>query len=74
MCRPLNTNTIDEAARNALIRVTACNGILEREEETCWLVWWPFATTLERADTLEATDLHTYAPPLYSTNRACCFF
>ncbi|MCA1574093.1 MAG: hypothetical protein LC770_06050, partial [Acidobacteria bacterium] len=42
----------------------------EREEETCCMVWWPFATTLERVDTSEATDLHTYAPPLYSTDRA----
>jgi hypothetical protein len=33
------------------------------------MVWWPFATPLERADTLEATDLLNYAPPLYSTDR-----
>ncbi|MBA3355216.1 MAG: hypothetical protein H0U18_04595 [Pyrinomonadaceae bacterium] len=27
------------------------------------------ATPLERADTSEATGLHTYAPPLYSADR-----
>jgi len=31
------------------------------------MVWWPFAPKLERADTLEVTDLHSGAPPLYST-------
>ena len=31
------------------------------------MVWWPFATKPERADTLEVTDLHSVAPPLYST-------
>ena len=34
------------------------------------MVWSPFATTLERADTLEATDLTNYAPPLYSASSA----
>ncbi|MEO8436283.1 MAG: hypothetical protein ABI596_15380 [Pyrinomonadaceae bacterium] len=33
------------------------------------MVWLLFATPLERADTLEATDLNNYAPPLYSTDR-----
>jgi len=32
------------------------------------MVWWPFATPLERANTSEATDLLNYAPPLYSTD------
>ena len=32
------------------------------------MVWWPFATKPERADTLEVTDLHSGAPPLYSTH------
>ena len=31
------------------------------------MVWWPFAPKPERADTLEVTDLHSNAPPLYST-------
>jgi len=31
------------------------------------MVWWPFAPKSERADTLEVTDLHSGAPPLYST-------
>jgi hypothetical protein len=31
------------------------------------MVWWPFATKPERADTSEVTDLHSGAPPLYST-------
>jgi len=31
------------------------------------MVWWPFAPKLERADTSEVTDLHSGAPPLYST-------
>jgi hypothetical protein len=31
------------------------------------MVWWPFAPKPERADTLEVTDLHSDAPPLYST-------
>jgi hypothetical protein len=31
------------------------------------MVWCPFATKLEMADTLEVTDLHTNAPLLYST-------
>jgi hypothetical protein len=31
------------------------------------MVWWPFATKPERVDTLEVTDLHSGAPPLYST-------
>jgi len=31
------------------------------------MIWWPFAPKLERADTLEVTDLHSDAPPLYST-------
>jgi hypothetical protein len=31
------------------------------------MVWWPFATQPERADTLEVTDLHSGAPLLYST-------
>ena len=31
------------------------------------MVWWPFATKPERAATLEVTDLHSVAPPLYST-------
>ena len=30
------------------------------------MVWWPFATQPERADTSEVTDLHSGAPPLYS--------
>ena len=30
------------------------------------MVWWPFAPKPERADTLEVTDLHSGAPPLYS--------
>ena len=30
-------------------------------------VWWPFAPKPERADTSEVTDLHSGAPPLYST-------
>jgi sulfopyruvate decarboxylase subunit alpha len=32
------------------------------------MVWWPFAPKPERADTLEVTDLHSGAPPLYSTH------
>jgi hypothetical protein len=32
------------------------------------MVWWPFATQPERADTLEVTDLHSGAPLLYSTS------
>jgi hypothetical protein len=32
------------------------------------MVWWPFATKPERAATLEVTDLHSVAPPLYSTS------
>jgi hypothetical protein len=32
------------------------------------MVWWPFAPKPERADTLEVTDLHSDAPPLYSTS------
>ena len=32
------------------------------------MVWWPFAPKSERADTLEVTDLHSGAPPLYSTS------
>jgi len=32
------------------------------------MVWWPFAPKLERADTSEVTDLHSDAPPLYSTS------
>jgi hypothetical protein len=32
------------------------------------MVWWPFATKPERADTPEVTDLHSGAPPLYSTH------
>ena len=32
------------------------------------MVWWPFATKPERADTLEVIDLHSGAPLLYSTN------
>ena len=31
------------------------------------MVWWPFAPKPERADTSEVTDLHSGAPPLYST-------
>ncbi len=31
------------------------------------MVWWPFAPQPERADTSEVTDLHSGAPPLYST-------
>ena len=31
------------------------------------MVWWPFATKPERADTSEFTNLHSGAPPLYST-------
>src|SRR5215467_9001074 len=31
------------------------------------MVWWPFATKPERADTLEVIDLHSGAPLLYST-------
>jgi hypothetical protein len=30
------------------------------------MVWWPFATTPERAETTEVTDLHNGAPPLHS--------
>ena len=30
------------------------------------MVWWPFATQPERADTSKVTDLHSGAPPLYS--------
>ena len=33
------------------------------------MIWWPFAPKPERADTLEVTDLHSDAPPLYSTVR-----
>ena len=32
------------------------------------MVWWPFAPQPERADTSEVTDLHSGAPPLYSTS------
>jgi hypothetical protein len=32
------------------------------------MVWWPFATKPERVDTSEVTDLHSGAPPLYSTS------
>jgi hypothetical protein len=32
------------------------------------MVWWPFATQPERADTSEVTDLHSGAPPLYSVD------
>ncbi len=32
------------------------------------MVWWPFATKPERADTSEVTDLHSGAPLLYSTS------
>src|SRR5215813_7362187 len=32
------------------------------------MVWWPFATKPERADTLEVIDLHSGAPLLYSTS------
>jgi hypothetical protein len=32
------------------------------------MVWWPFATKPERVDTSEVTDLHSGAPPLYSTH------
>jgi hypothetical protein len=35
------------------------------------MVWWPFATQPERADTSEVTDLHSGAPPLYSTVSKC---
>ena len=40
------------------------------------MVWWPFAPKPERADTLEVTDLHSGAPPLYSTLFVVriCFF
>ncbi|MDP2603587.1 MAG: hypothetical protein Q8S00_13490, partial [Deltaproteobacteria bacterium] len=40
------------------------------------MIWWPFAPKLERADTLEVTDLHSDAPPLYSTgeSRLLCIF
>ena len=31
------------------------------------MIWWSFATNLERADTSEVTDLHSGAPLLYST-------
>jgi hypothetical protein len=31
------------------------------------MVWWPFATMPETADTLEVTGLHKSAPLLYST-------
>ena len=34
------------------------------------MIWWPFAPKPERADTLEVTDLHSDAPPLYSTVKA----
>jgi hypothetical protein len=30
------------------------------------MVWWPFATTPERAETTEVTDLHNGAPPLHA--------
>jgi hypothetical protein len=30
------------------------------------MAWWPFATMPERADTLEAIGLITFAPLLYS--------
>ena len=36
------------------------------------MIWWPFATKPERADTSEVTDLHSDAPPLYSTVRPNC--
>ena len=32
------------------------------------MVWWPFATKPERADTSEVTDLYSGAPLLYSTS------
>jgi len=32
------------------------------------MVWLAFATQLERADTLETTNLHIGAPALYSTD------
>jgi hypothetical protein len=31
------------------------------------MVWWPFAPKPERADPSDVTDLHSGAPPLYST-------
>ena len=37
------------------------------------MVWWPFATKPERADTLEVIDLHSGAPLLYSTVRSYFF-
>ncbi|MHC1730178.1 MAG: hypothetical protein AB9866_29965 [Syntrophobacteraceae bacterium] len=30
------------------------------------MVWRPFATMLEKVDTLEVAGLNNYAPPLYS--------
>jgi hypothetical protein len=30
------------------------------------MAWWPFATTPEKADTMEVTGLNNYALPLYS--------
>ncbi|MEA3238812.1 MAG: hypothetical protein U9Q94_03405 [Candidatus Bipolaricaulota bacterium] len=49
-------------------------GILEREEETCYMDWRLFATKLETADTSEVTVLNNHAPPLYSAvNESCCF-
>ena len=41
-------------------------GILEREEEACYIDWRLFATKLETADTSEVTVLNNHAPPLYS--------
>jgi len=32
------------------------------------MAWCPFATKLEKADTLEATGLNNYAPLLYSAD------
>jgi hypothetical protein len=36
------------------------------------MVWWPFATKPERADTLEVIDLYSGAPLLYSTISSWC--
>jgi hypothetical protein len=38
------------------------------------MVWWPFATKPERVDTSEVTDLHSGAPPLYSTSFVVSLF
>jgi hypothetical protein len=35
------------------------------------MAWWPFATTPEKADTMEVTGLNNYARPLYSAGSAC---